>query len=396
MPARHRPAISDRRRRARPRGRPRSSPWLPAAADRMAAAALRLVAEALRADGPERAGRRGLQRHQPRRVLQAGARPRTRSLVAMPGDDQRLRQARVVVGEAVLEPHPIRRLDRCQMRHQPSRADAAARGVADIVGDRLAIGVQAEQREGPGARRLKASSGRQRFARTAPRPSAGATDWVAARAFAQRPERRPWLSSDPTSSSQRRSKLMKLRKRLRLRIPGVLDEGREAGGQRFGQRLLAGRVERAGQQQRAGVVVDAIAMGPIRNGVDGVLEQAGVVAHGQKMPESASRAAARCASGAAARSGCATRRGRCSRRARSRTGATYRSAVSRPGHRAAAGIGALAHGLSRVRRRSASAAISAPMAAASPNGTRTPRPSASSSRACQYGVETTALPRPKL
>jgi hypothetical protein len=34
------------------------------------------------------------------------------------------------------------------------------------------------------------------------------------------------------------------------------------------------------------------------------------------------------------------------------------------------------------------------MAGASPNGTSTPRSSASSSAACQYGVETTALPAP--
>ena len=35
------------------------------------------------------------------------------------------------------------------------------------------------------------------------------------------------------------------------------------------------------------------------------------------------------------------------------------------------------------------------IASESPNGTSTPRSSASNSAACQYGVDTTALPAPK-
>ena len=54
----------------------------------------------------------------------------------------------------------------------------------------------------------------------------------------------------------------------------MLDKSSDSGGQVFGQTLLAGAVERAREQQRSGVVVDAIAVSMIGHGMDRMLEQA--------------------------------------------------------------------------------------------------------------------------
>ena len=176
-------------------------------------------------------------------------------------------------------------------------------------------------------------------------------------------------------------------------IPGMLDERGEPGRQHFRQTLLAGIVERARQQQRAGIVVDAIAMGAVRHAVHGMLKKAGVVAHRQEMVDLHFRRSA------------AVAQQRAGVRARDRLEPMSASGILEhghialggplPGHRAAARIGALAHGLPQDIVRQQLRDLT-PMAAASPNGTRMPRPSASNSRACQYGVETTAFPSPKL
>ena len=63
----------------------------------------------------------------------------------------------------------------------------------------------------------------------------------------------------------------------------MLDKGRKSRGQRFGQAVLARIVERTGQQQRAGVVVEAIAVRTVGHGMDRMLKKPGVVAHGQKV-----------------------------------------------------------------------------------------------------------------
>src|SRR6185436_6200581 len=74
-------------------------------------------------------------------------------------------------------------------------------------------------------------------------------------------------------------------KAARVRIPRVLHERCEPHGQCFGQARLAGRIESAGYEQRAGVVVDAIAVGAIRYGVYRMLEQSSLVAHREQVPE---------------------------------------------------------------------------------------------------------------
>src|SRR5580698_9612978 len=63
----------------------------------------------------------------------------------------------------------------------------------------------------------------------------------------------------------------------------MLDEGGKTSGQGIAERLFAGSGESARDEQRARVVVHAIAMGSVRYAVHGMLEKAGVVAHGQKV-----------------------------------------------------------------------------------------------------------------
>ena len=61
----------------------------------------------------------------------------------------------------------------------------------------------------------------------------------------------------------------------------MLHERGKAGRQDFGQAYFAGMVEGAGEQQGAGIVIDAVIAVQRGSGnrMHGVLEQAGVVAH---------------------------------------------------------------------------------------------------------------------
>src|SRR6202158_5624407 len=69
------------------------------------------------------------------------------------------------------------------------------------------------------------------------------------------------------------------------RVPGVLDESREARRDRLGHlRDARGRKE-VREQQCPGVVVDTVAVGAIRYRMGGVLEHSGAVAERQKMPD---------------------------------------------------------------------------------------------------------------
>src|SRR5690349_13810471 len=74
-------------------------------------------------------------------------------------------------------------------------------------------------------------------------------------------------------------------KSLSISIPRMLDESCEADAERFGHPVFAGHAERAGQQQGASIVVDAIAVQTIRHAMDGMLEQPRVVAHELQMIE---------------------------------------------------------------------------------------------------------------
>ena len=65
----------------------------------------------------------------------------------------------------------------------------------------------------------------------------------------------------------------------------MLDKSGQAGCQCFRQARLAWVIERASQQQRPGIVIDAIAMVTVGHAMDRMLEEPGIVAHGQKMAE---------------------------------------------------------------------------------------------------------------
>ena len=79
---------------------------------------LPLFAEAGGADRPEMTCRCRLLCHQPAQGPQSGI-DVARRLGRHACHHQSLRQARVVVSQSFLEPHPIRRLDRRQIGHQP-------------------------------------------------------------------------------------------------------------------------------------------------------------------------------------------------------------------------------------------------------------------------------------
>ena len=66
-------------------------------------------------------------------------------------------------------------------------------------------------------------------------------------------------------------------------IPRMLHKGGEAGRQNVRKRTLASFIERAGQQQRACIVIDAIAVRAVGYRMHGVLKQSGIVAHRQEM-----------------------------------------------------------------------------------------------------------------
>ena len=65
----------------------------------------------------------------------------------------------------------------------------------------------------------------------------------------------------------------------------MLDEGGKPRRQDFRQALFARIVECAGDEQRTGIVVDAVAVGTVGHAVNGVLKQSGIVAHRQEMIE---------------------------------------------------------------------------------------------------------------
>ena len=84
---------------------------------------------------------------------------------------------------------------------------------------------------------------------------------------------RPWQSSEPTSSSQRRSKLRKLRNRLRSRSKAAWRNAAVVvASRRTVGLVLAQLVQKHRQQQGPGVVVGAVPLLEVGDGVGGVLE----------------------------------------------------------------------------------------------------------------------------
>ena len=73
---------------------------------------------------------------------------------------------------------------------------------------------------------------------------------------------------------------MKLWKRCRFLVKGMIQEGGISGGERPHQRgFFTQFVEQGGQNEGPGVVVGAVSLGKIGHGEDGVLENPGGVGH---------------------------------------------------------------------------------------------------------------------
>ena len=124
-----------------------------------------------------------------------------------------------------------------------------------------------KRHRGPAARRPRREASRLstvgKAAAKSPQPIAGVSV-VSLRAHSPRAHSvRPWLSSEPMSSSQRRSS----HEVADCSCPGSRHVGRrgKARGHRFGQLSFARCVQRAGQNQRPRVVVHAIAVRAIRH-----------------------------------------------------------------------------------------------------------------------------------
>ena len=158
-------------------------------------------------------GRRGcLLLHQPAQgssgPLQIGRIPD-----GVSGQDQGLRQARIVVGEPLLEPDPVPCFDRVNsaIKRSASRRRKSAARVSSVRRRNNHQG-PARRRPRHAAREIAPRSSSLRQTASRPRP---ARQIDVARAQTPRAHRvRPWLSSEPVSSSQRRLKPMKFRNRL--------------------------------------------------------------------------------------------------------------------------------------------------------------------------------------
>ena len=145
------------------------------------------------------------------------------------------------------------------------------------------VSVQPEQRECPGSWRAKILYGRQSFREQRLGPSPPRQVGVAARTLAQRPERSSVTVFRAFVFEPAAIEAHEIAEPPCVGVPGMLHERGEASRQYFGQTPLTMIIERAGQQQSARVVIDAVAMVAIGHRMNRVLQQSGIVAHGQKM-----------------------------------------------------------------------------------------------------------------
>ena len=176
----------------------------------------------------------------------------------------------------------------------------------------------------------------------------------------------------PGSSSQRRSKPMKLRNRLVSGFQACWRNAAKRLVKESGRGGSPGAAERTGEQQRPGIVVGAIAVRAIRHAMHA---HAAAGRYHRTRTENGRSAwpGGLMVAGGRAHPGCAIVAGRLVTPALSKR-AQVTLGYSRPYHRPAVGVGALAHRLSPGSSLS-NPAISRPSAVASPKGTRMPRPS---------------------
>ena len=225
-----------------------------------------------------------LLRHQPAQGPQAGI-DIVRRFRRHACHHQGLRQARVVIGQPLLEPHPVRRLDRCESGHQPVGKRMPDFPGVEIMRSDRAIGIQTQQRERPRPGGAKGRRGRQCLGEQRGSPPAPRRTCIAARGLAQCPKRSPVTVFGATVFKPGPVEAHEVAKPPGVGIPGMLHERRKAGRQDFRQGLFARIVEGAGQQQRTSIVVDAIAVRTIGNRLHRMLKQAGIVAHRQEMAD---------------------------------------------------------------------------------------------------------------
>src|SRR6185436_2857273 len=116
------------------------------------------------------------------------------------------------------------------------------------------IGVQAQEREGPGPRRREVLDDGKRSREERSSPSAARWIDVVARTFAQCPKRPPVAILRARGFQPSAVVAHEIAEATRVRIPGVLDEGRKACRERFGQARFARAGKCAGEQQGASVI----------------------------------------------------------------------------------------------------------------------------------------------
>ena len=341
---------------------------------------LAVLAEALGPDGSEASRRRGLERHEPTQRLQAsfdvGWRVGRQARL-----DQRLGKARVVVGEHVFEPEPVLGFLAASMDINLSARSPRMRLATRSPPISVAIGVQPQQREGPGARRREVLDDGKRRLEERGSPSAARWIGVVACAFAQCPKRPPVTVLRARVFQPSAVVAHEIAEPTRVWVPGVLDEGRKACGERLGQLRFARARKRAREQQGASVVVDTVAVGAVRHGMDGVLEHARAVAEREEMTESGPpEARVPCSGKQFDRPGAILQAGRARAPSRSSRDSAWpfapTSSIGSPHTRVCAWHGG-------GRRLSAGRRSRCSWLWHLAKGTRMPRPSPSSSLACQ-------------
>ena len=225
------------------------------------------IAETLCSDRPEAAGWRRLQRHQPAQRSQASL-DIVRPSGCQAGLDHRLRQARIVVGEAVLEPAPIFGF-RGGEQGQQSVSQLHAQILCERISRKLrAIGLEPEECERPSTRRREVLDGGKRGLEQRRGPSAASRVRTRASVVGQRPERPPMTVLRARRLQPSAVVAHEIAEAAGVRIPRVLNECRKTRRERLGQWRLATTQQRRREKQSARVVIDAIAVGAVRHRED--------------------------------------------------------------------------------------------------------------------------------
>ena len=194
------------------------------------------------------------------------------------GADQRFRQAGVVVGEHGFEPRPVGPAAFGDQAHQrlAVRFDDAARDRMAGMGGEHRRG--AENREAPRARADEIEGAGDRAIEQGGRPIAMLANAGVARRHPDRPERAALAVLGALVLAPGAIEVHEIPKRAGLFVPGIVDERRIDRGPLVSD-VFVEIVDPAHQDERARVVVHAIAVIAIGHRIDAVLQHAGRVAH---------------------------------------------------------------------------------------------------------------------